>query len=585
VYTKGRVPHSVSGNEGQAIYLTSEAGALSTDPSEVVIGIISSGSVELLDFEVGMPKSYTEATYWNEADVVSAGDAMVQAPDDDLYLATLDNVLNGSNDRTFVGFAQVDGVANEDLPIYTGGSFVIDSLSAEQDGTNVYLSNTPGSVSTEPTTPVALLLGQMEGGKLNLLPNPRIVTFPYTEKTFTASGAITAGQAVMREPANDNVKVTSDAITTHIFTGIAKENATDTNPVTVYSHGEVDYPITGRIGAPVYLSTTDGELTTATGGVKVGVITGPQKVTLYDFNTYVYAADNSPDLVQKLDYDGSVILTTPEFAGNMQVRASDLAHNIYTTHDDDTARKYDSAGNLMWSFDKSGIDGFTQAFYSAAVDTEGNSYWGSADHRVYKIDRDGNFVWRTAEQDEAVLCTAVDTSGYVYSGSSDPSSGTVGITVEKYNANDGSPVWSFTGHTARILRIAVDQAGNVYTVSEDNTARKIDSAGNEVWSHTEAGWVRGVAVDPEGSVYITSGSTVKKLDGTVATPTVTWTYTASAYTTDIFVDTYGYLYVKVGSGNVAKLDPGGNLIWSFDVDANTMVSTAPLYGAFPEEWE
>ena len=69
-------------------------------------------------------------------------------------------------------------------------------------------------------------------------------------------------------------------------------------------------------------------------------------------------------------------------------------------------------------------------------------------------------------------------------------------TVRKIDSN-GNEVWVFTGHTSNVWGVAVDQNGYVYSVSSDNTVRKIDPDGNEVWiftGHTDN--VRVVAVDP-----------------------------------------------------------------------------------------
>jgi outer membrane protein assembly factor BamB len=71
-------------------------------------------------------------------------------------------------------------------------------------------------------------------------------------------------------------------------------------------------------------------------------------------------------------------------------------------------------------------------------------------------------------------------------------------TVRKIDS-DGNQVWSFTGHTRDVYAVAVDSSGNVYSGSSDDTVRKIDSDGNQVWSFTSnTGIVLGVAVGPGG---------------------------------------------------------------------------------------
>jgi len=76
---------------------------------------------------------------------------------------------------------------------------------------------------------------------------------------------------------------------------------------------------------------------------------------------------------------------------------------------------------------------------------------------------------------------------FVYSGSRDD-------TVRKIDSS-GNEVWSFTGHTRLIRGVAVDANGNVYSGGEDDTVRKLDSSGNEIWSFTgHTSFVEAVAV-------------------------------------------------------------------------------------------
>ena len=97
-------------------------------------------------------------------------------------------------------------------------------------------------------------------------------------------------------------------------------------------------------------------------------------------------------------------------------------------------------------------------------------------------------------------------ANYIYSGSNDD-------TVRKIDSS-GNEVWTFDGHTASVYGVAVDSDGYVYSASFDETVRKIDSSGNEVWTfdgHTDN--VFDVAVDSDGYVYSSSHDrTVRKID-------------------------------------------------------------------------
>lgn len=140
---------------------------------------------------------------------------------------------------------------------------------------------------------------------------------------------------------------------------------------------------------------------------------------------------------------------------------------------------------------------------------------------------------------------------FVYSGSEDN-------TVRKIDA-DGNQVWSFTGHTGYVNDIDADDNGNVYTASEDKTIRKIDSNGNQVWSNSYTARTTGVRVDKDGFVYTSSyDGNVRKLDNN---GNQIWTYTG--YGGDIFkvrIDTVGNVYMAYRANEIRKLDSSGQLV-------------------------
>ena len=56
-----------------------------------------------------------------------------------------------------------------------------------------------------------------------------------------------------------------------------------------------------------------------------------------------------------------------------------------------------------------------------------------------------------------------------------------------------------------------------HVVSGEKAVRKLDSAGNEIWSKTDVRYGYGIAVDSAGNVYVAhyvdKGKAVRKLDG------------------------------------------------------------------------
>ena len=154
-------------------------------------------------------------------------------------------------------------------------------------------------------------------------------------------------------------------------------------------------------------------------------------------------------------------------------------------------------------------------------------------------------------------------------------------TVRKVDS-DGNEVWSFTGHTSIVNGVAVDADGNVYSASNDNTVRKIDSSGNEVWSFTgHSSSVTSVAIDADGNVYsIGLDDTLRKID---AQGNEVWRVFS---TFDVFegvaVDLDGNIYVG-DLNRIYKLDNDGNEVWTYVGDASfndlAVDSSGNVYGA------
>ena len=129
-------------------------------------------------------------------------------------------------------------------------------------------------------------------------------------------------------------------------------------------------------------------------------------------------------------------------------------------------------------------------------------------------------------------------------------------------ASNSMENWEVSAHpqTSVITAVAVDLAGNIFTVGSDNTVRKLDSSGTELWSYIDTNDVTSVAVDGDGNVIIGSfGGTVKKLGGT---GNLLWEYRVNAYVHAVAVDVGGYVYFGANDNSVRKLTPNGSLMWT-----------------------
>ncbi|MBZ5536572.1 MAG: SBBP repeat-containing protein [Acidobacteriia bacterium] len=259
------------------------------------------------------------------------------------------------------------------------------------------------------------------------------------------------------------------------------------------------------------------------------------------------------------------------------------------------AAKLDPGGNLIWNtfLGGSGDD----EVYGLAVDGSGNVYvagsstasWGlpiraynAGDgldpHNVYdafvvKLDSSGNLIWNTflggSSFDEA-LGVAVDGSGNVYVAGD--GWGSWGSPLRAYSnsfdvfaaklGSGGNLIWNtFLGGSGIDygLAVAVDGSGSVYVAGDsaaswgspvrdygggkyDAFAAKLNSSGNLIWNtflggsgDDQARWR--VAVDGSGNVYVAGLS-----DSSWGSPVRPYSGNYDAY--------------------AAKLDSGGNLLWS-----------------------
>jgi outer membrane protein assembly factor BamB len=139
-------------------------------------------------------------------------------------------------------------------------------------------------------------------------------------------------------------------------------------------------------------------------------------------------------------------------------------------------------------------------------------------------------------------------------------------TVRKIDSS-GNQIWSFTGHTADVNSVVVDSNGFIYSGSTDTTVRKIDSNGTQVWSFTgHTSFVFGVAVDNNGNVYsVGNDNTVRKIN---SSGTQVWSFTGHTDRIwDVAVDNNGNVYSSSRDGTVRKIDSSGNQIWVFSPSA------------------
>ena len=136
----------------------------------------------------------------------------------------------------------------------------------------------------------------------------------------------------------------------------------------------------------------------------------------------------------------------------------------------------------------------------------------------------------------------------------------------------GNQIWSFAGHTGEVFAVAADRDGYVYSASKDKTVRKISPAGVQVWSTTISGEGNDVAVDAAGNVYVAaSDKKVHKLNSSGA---VAWTVAHADTVYSVAVDAAGNVYTGSRPKDVRKLSPTGASLWTYNGFGNDVWAVA-----------
>jgi tRNA pseudouridine-54 N-methylase len=154
---------------------------------------------------------------------------------------------------------------------------------------------------------------------------------------------------------------------------------------------------------------------------------------------------------------------------------------------------------------------------------------------------------------------------FLYSGGKDD-------TLRRIDS-EGNQVWVFTGHSDPIYSLAVDSSGTVYSGSLDNTLRKIGSNGVEIWSFDFGSALVAVAVDAIGNVYGGSqDSTVRKLS---SNGVQIWSFGGhSGRVNAVAVDANGNVYSGGFDHTVRKISSSGSQIWVNTDSSNDVLIVA-----------
>lgn len=137
--------------------------------------------------------------------------------------------------------------------------------------------------------------------------------------------------------------------------------------------------------------------------------------------------------------------------------------------------------------------GHTKDVLGVAVDDETNVYSTSVDGTIRKLAPDFQEQW-VYDAGEIVGPVAVDMLGNVYAG---------GQSGQLYKLdNDGNLLWKKQQHRADITSIAINLANEVYIGQSNMKMRKLSTAGNVIWEEATPVIVNHIYLDIEGQLRV-----------------------------------------------------------------------------------
>lgn len=204
----------------------------------------------------------------------------------------------------------------------------------------------------------------------------------------------------------------------------------------------------------------------------------------------VWTKTHNGAAVNSYDYGNAIAL---DGAGNVYVAGAEHASAQGT---DIWVRKYDSSGNTVWTRTFSGAGNDWDYGNGVAVDDDGNVYvvgqetivaCANSDIWLRKYDSAGNTVWtRThdgpANGNDNGYAVALDSDGNVYAAGYESHATQSGnVWIRKYDS-DGNVIWTktYNGSASGFdagYGVSVDGSGNIYVTGSEN----VTGQGDNIW--------------------------------------------------------------------------------------------------------
>jgi len=203
---------------------------------------------------------------------------------------------------------------------------------------------------------------------------------------------------------------------------------------------------------------------------------------------------------------------------------------------------------------------------AVAPDSNRNIIYGEASGTIRKIDSSGTNVWNFNGHSDQIRATKLGPDEeYLYTASDDNTVKKIDLSVLDAGGTDSeATIWTFSQHVNSVEDLAVDSNYNIYSIGFDDTVRKIDLSGSQVWSISTS--VRSKCIDiGENEDYIYYGDTDSNIIKIDASGTEIWSYSVgTSQLIDVTVDSQGFIYGSTSSGILEKIDADKNLEWEYD---------------------
>ncbi|MFV3013743.1 PQQ-binding-like beta-propeller repeat protein, partial [Clostridium botulinum] len=187
-------------------------------------------------------------------------------------------------------------------------------------------------------------------------------------------------------------------------------------------------------------------------------------------NGYVYIGTWENNRLIKIDSSSGNIIWRNYYSSKYGIDSIAIDDNdiIYAGTDNGKVIKIDSAGKVIWTYDKHKSD-----VKAIAIDRNGYIYSGGG-NRLVKLCSNGGEEW-IRDFGRSIASIAIDNNGYIYIGF-------IYYGITKINPDNGEQIWHVDlGLNISANAIFVDNY--VYVASSDKIIRKIDLNGVELWKY------------------------------------------------------------------------------------------------------